>query len=161
MLAEIYIRVGWWFSAPRDQLAIFCNTSKNYSLSAPWPFWSFGLEPRFLCTSSSLLISLQPSVFVLLTHSVEHHTVVFCVCSGKWCASRGVLMTCCSNDSSLRRDLGREYLCENHKLWQVLAIRMQNAGAGKGHPWFCNRNRETVEKCHSLLARIRLEYKDT
>lgn len=31
-------------------------------------------------------------------------------------------MTCCSNDSSLRGDLGRKYLSENLKLWQTLAL---------------------------------------
>lgn len=120
----------------------------------PLAFWSFGPAPLFLCTSSSSLVSLQPSVFVLLTHSIEHPTVVSCVCSGKWGASCGVLMTGCSNDSSLRRDLQRMPLWES-QVWQILAIRMQNGGAGKGHPWFCSRNREIVEECHSLLARIR------
>lgn len=31
-------------------------------------------------------------------------------------------MTFCSNDSSLRGDLGRDYLCENLKLWQIMAL---------------------------------------
>ena len=103
-------------------LPFFCSTSKKDCLSAPWPCGSLGPAAHILCTCSSSLVSLQPSVFIPLTHLIGHHTVVFCVCSGKLCASWVVLMTCCSNDSSLRGDLGREYLCENLKLWQILVL---------------------------------------
>lgn len=124
MLTKIYIHVEWWFSASKWSAChfFFCSTSKKDSLSAPWPCWSFGPAAHTLCTCWSSLVSLQPSVFVALTHLIGHHTVVFCVCSGKLCASWVVLMTCCSNDSSLRGDLGRDYLWENLRLWQILAL---------------------------------------
>lgn len=104
------------FLLPNDQLVIFCSTSKKDSFSAPCPCWDLGPARQILCTSSSSLVSLQPSVFVLLIHSIGYHTVVFCVCSGKLCTSWVVLMTCCSNDSSLRRDLGGKYLWESQAM---------------------------------------------
>ena len=131
MLTEIYICVEWWFSASSDHLAIFCSTSKKDHFCTPWPCWNFRPTAHILCISPSSLVSLQPSVFVPLTHSVGHHTVDFC--PGKLCATWGFLRTCCSNGSFLRGDLGGESLCENLNLWQSLALRGCKGGYDKGN----------------------------
>ena len=53
-------------------------------------------------------------------------------------------MICGSNDSSLRRDLGGDYLSENLKLWQILALWGAHTGIESGQSY---RNSKTKETC--------------
>lgn len=157
MLTKIYTHVEWWFSASKWSA---CYPMQHKQKT---PFLPLGLAEIWACSSHSLcflkLASLQPSVFVPLTQLIKHRTLVFCVCSGKLCAFWGVLMIYWSKDSSLRNDVGGEYLCENLKLWQILTLWGARGGSDQGN--LCNQRVRQWKSALFTSQWIRLEYRET
>lgn len=64
-----------------------------------------------------------------------------------------------SKDSSLRNDVGGEYLCENLKLWQILTLWGARGGSDQGN--LCNQRVRQWKSALFTSQWIRLEYRET